>query len=122
MFVIVSLGEAAKNSRPIVIKEAKALREYYEDKFKDMKEKTTKAKEDRDKYNALYESELRRNWVMNDIRGENSDLKKRVERLSNELNSSDDRINEMSLENARLKEQIKALKKPASKKPAKKGK
>jgi len=119
MFVIVSLGEAAKDSRPIVIKEAKALREYYEGKLKDIEKKTEKAERNYAEYKAMYESELGRNRNMDNIQGENSDLKKQVERLSNELNSSDDRINEMALENARLKEKIKALEKPASKKGAK---
>jgi chromosome segregation ATPase len=118
--VIVSLGEAAKNSRPIVIKEAKALREYYEDKFKDMKEKTDKAEEDCAEYKKLYESELQRSSDRNGIMSRKVELEKQVERLINDLDSCEDRINDMALENANLKEQIEALKKPASKKTAKK--
>ena len=120
MFVIVSLSEAAKNSRPIVIKEAKALREYYEKKLKDLQEKTDKAEQNYAEYKGLYERELQKNGDVSSIRGDKIRLEAQVKRLSNELNSCDDRINDLSLENASLKEKIKALEKPASKKTAKK--
>lgn len=119
MFVIVSLSEAAKNSRPIIIKEAKALREYYEGKLKELQEKTDNAEDDRAKYKKLYESELQKNSDASSLRGDKIRLEVQVERLTKELNSCEDRISDMAQENARLKEQIKALEKPA-KKPAKK--
>lgn len=122
MFVIVSLSEAAKNSRPIVIKEAKALREYYEGRLEELQEKTTKAEEGRANYKKLYESELQKNGDAYSLRDEKIRLEAQVERLSDELNSCEDRINDMAQENSDLKEKIKALKKPASKKPVKKDK
>ena len=118
MFVIVSLGEAAKNSRPIVIKEAKALREYYEGKLKELQKKTAEAEEGRTNYKKLYESELQKNGDAYSLRDEKIRLEAQVKRLSGELNSCEDRISDMAQENAELKEQIKALEKPASKKSA----
>ena len=119
MFVIVQLGEAAKKSRPIVIKEAKALREYYEGKIEDLQKKTDTAEQNCAEYKALYESELQRNSDRNDIFSRKVELEAQVKRLTNDLNSCEDRINDMALENARLKEQIEALKKPAKKKDKK---
>lgn len=119
---IVLIAEMIKDSRPIVIKEAKALREYYEGKFKELQKNTNKAERKYAECKALYESELQRNSDRNDILSEKVELEAQVECLNNELSSCEDRINDMALENARLKEQIKALEKPASKKSAKKGK
>lgn len=116
------LVEMVKDNRPIIIKEAKALREYYEAKLKDANEKTAKAETDYNEYKELYNHELQRNSDRNDIMSKKAELEAQVECLNNELSSCEDRINDMAQENADLKEQIKALKKPASKKPAKKGK
>lgn len=111
--------EMAKDTHPIVIKEAKALREYYEGKFEDMKKNTDDAERKCAEYKGLYEKELQRNSDRNDILSEKVELEAQVERLSKELNSCEDRISDMAQENAELKEQIKELEKPA-KKPAKK--
>lgn len=119
MFVIVSLSEAAKNSRPIIIKEAKALREYYEGKLKELQEKTDNAEDDRAKYKKLYESELQKNSDASSLRGDKIRLEVQVERLTKELNSCEDRISDMAQENASLKEKLKALKEPAKKKDKK---
>lgn len=119
---VASLIEKAKDSRPIVIKEAKALREYYEGRLEELQEKTTKAEEGCANYKKLYESELQKNGDVSSLRSEKVRLEAQVERLSKELNSCDNRINDMAQENARLKEQIEALKKPATKKSVKKGK
>lgn len=113
------LSEMAKDSRPIVIKEAKALREYYEGKLKGMEEKTDKAEEERIRYKKLYESELQKNGDASSLRSEKIRLEAEVKRLAEELNSCEDRINEMALENASLKKKIEALEKPAKKKEKK---
>ena len=118
---IALLVEAVKNSRPIVIKEAKALREYYERKLKDTEKRADKAEQNYTEYKGLYNRELQRSSDRNDILSEKDRLVAQVERLNNEISSCDDRINDMAQENASLKEQIKALKESATKKPAKKG-
>ena len=112
--------DMARNNRPIVIKEAKALREYYEGKFEDMEEKTKKAEQNYSEYKELYEEQLQRNMDMDGMRSRKDELEAQVERLAHELNSCEDRINDMAQENASLKEKLKALKEPAKKKPAKK--
>lgn len=114
--------ELARDNRPIIIKEAKALREYYEEKLKDAEEKADKSEEDRIKYKELYNNELQRNSDRNDIRSKNVELEAQVKRLNNELASCEDRINDMAQENADLKERIKALEKPVTKKSTKKAK
>ena len=117
IFVVALLANMAKDSRPIVIKEAKALREYYESKLKVMEEKTDKAEEERSRYKSLYESELQKNGDASSLRSEKIRLEAQFKRLAEDLNSCEDRINEMAQENASLKEQIKALKKTTSNKP-----
>lgn len=112
---IALLVEAARDSRPIIIKEAKALREYYEDKLKGMQKAKDEADNKRAEYKELYERELQRNKVIRDISEKRDELEMRVKNLTNELNSCEGRINDMAQENANLKEQIKALKKPAKK-------
>lgn len=112
---VVLLAEAVKDNRPIVIKEAKALRDYYEGKLKDLQEKTEEAERKRAEYKELYECELKKNGDVSSTRSRNFSLEAQVERLTKELNSCEDRINDMAQENADLKEQIKALKKPVEK-------
>ena len=109
------LIEVTRDSRPIIIKEAKALREYYEDKFKDMQEAKDEADNKRAEYKDLYERELQRNRNIDSIVAKRNELEMRVENLTNELNSCEGRINDMAQENANLKAQIKALEKPAKK-------
>ena len=116
------LAEMAKDNRPIVIKEAKALRDYYESKLKELEKKADKAEKDYAEYKGLYENELQKNGDVSSIRSENFSLERQVERLTNDLNSCEDRINDMAQENASLNEQIKALKKRTSNKPTKKDK
>lgn len=113
---VAMMVEMARDKRPIVIKEAKALREYYEGKLEGMEEKTDKAEEERIRYKKLYESELQKNGDASSLRSEKIRLEAQVKRLAEELNSCEDRINEMAQENASLKEQIKASKKPTKKK------
>lgn len=112
---IALLVEVARDSRPIIIKEAKALREYYEDKFKDMQEAKDKADNKRAEYKDLYERELQRNRNIDSIAAQRDELERQVKRLTTELDSCEGRINDMAQENANLKEQIKALEKPAKK-------
>ena len=112
-------AEVAKNSRPIVIKEAKALREYYEGKLEDMEKKTDKAEEERTRYKKLYESELQKNGDASSLMSEKTILEAQFKCLTEELDSCEDRINDMVQENASLKKQIEALKKPAKKKEKK---
>lgn len=87
-----------------------------------LEEKTDKAEQKYAEYKGLYEHELQKNGDVSSIRGDKIRLEALVKRLSNELDSCNDRINDMAQENASLKEQIEALKKSALKKPAKKGK
>lgn len=112
---IALLIEVTRDSRPIIIKEAKALREYYEDKFKSMQKAKDEADNKRAEYKEMYERELQRSKIMRDISEERNELEMRVKNLTNELNSCEDRINDMAQENANLKAQIKALEKPAKK-------
>lgn len=111
-FFGVALLVNAGSKRPIIIKEAKALREYYEARLEYLQEKTEKAEQNYTEYKRLYESELQKNGDVSSLRGEKIRLEAQVKRLSGELNSCDDRINDMAQENAYLKEQIEALKKP----------
>lgn len=69
--------EMAKDTHPIIIKEAKALREYYEEKLKNMKEKTDQAEKDYIEYKGLYESELQRNSDRGDILSKKSNSKRK---------------------------------------------
>ena len=108
---VAMMVEMVRDKRPIVIKEAKALREYYEGKLEGIEEKTDKAEEESIRYKKLYESELQKNGDASILRSEKIRLEAQFKRLAEDLNSCEDRINEMAQENARLKEQIKALKK-----------
>lgn len=119
---ITLLVETVRDSRPIVIKEAKALREYYEAKLKDAEEKADTAETDCTEYKGLYEKELQKSRDIDNIWNKKVELEAQVKCLNNELNSCEDRINDMAQENSDLKVKIKALEKPASKKSAKKGK
>ena len=120
--LVALLANMAKDSRPIVIKEAKALRDYYESKLKVMEEKTDKAEEESIRYKKLYESELQKNGDASSLRSEKIRLEAQFKRLAEDLNSCEDRINEMAQENANLKKKINALKKTTSNKTTKKGK
>ena len=112
---IAFIVETVKDSHPIVIKEAKTLREYYEEKLKDAKEKMDNAEQKHAEYKELYNRELQRNSDRDDILSEKVRLEAQVKRMANDLNSCEDRINDMALENAGLKEKIKALEKTARK-------
>lgn len=112
---IALLVETVRESRPIIIKEAKALREYYEDKLKDMQKRKDEADNKRAEYKELYQRELQRNEDIDRIREERDELEMRVKCLTNERDACVDRVDDMAQENANLKEQIKALKKPAKK-------
>lgn len=112
---IAMLAGLAQENRPLVIKEAKALREYYEGKFKDMAEKTEKAERQREEYKGLYEHELQRNGAMGHVIDGKAELEAQVKCLTDELSSCEDRISDMAQENAHLKQQIKALEKPKKK-------
>lgn len=121
-FVILELVAAIKDDRPIIIKEAGALRSYYEEKLKDAEGKAEGAKRNYAEYKSLYERELERNREADDARREkdgierrNSELKLRVDELEGELSSCEGRIEAIAQENDELKKKIKALSKPAKK-------
>lgn len=123
-FVILELVAAIKNDRPIIIKEAGALRSYYEEKLKDAEGRAEEAKRNYAEYKSLYKRELKRNREADDVRREkdgierrNSELELRVDELEGELSSCEDRIEAMAQENDELRKKIKA-----SNKPTKKGK
>lgn len=109
------LAIMVRENRPIIIKEAKALREYYEGKLEDMTKKAEKAESERGEYKELYERELQRNGDIDRMRERKNELEAQVKNLIANLDASDDRVSDMAEENAKLKEQIKALKKPAKK-------
>ena len=116
---IALFAEIAKDTHPIAIKEAKALREYYEGKFEDMKKNTDEAERKCAEYKGLYEHELQRNSDRGDILSKKAELEAQVERLTHDLNLCEDRISDMAKENADLKGQIKELEKLAKKKDKK---
>lgn len=120
--VVLNLVDIIKNKRPIIIKEAGALRGYYEEKLKNAEGEAEEAERNYTKYKELYECELERNNEMDERRREadgierrNSELKLRVIDLENELCSCTDRINTMAQENDELEKKIKALSKLAKK-------
>ena len=120
--IVASLIGVYKNKRPIIIKEAKALRSYYEEKLKDAENMADKAKRDCKEYKRLYESELEKRREMDyscreteGIERRNSELEKRVLELEGELSSCEGRIEAMAKENDELKKKIKALSKPVKK-------
>lgn len=120
--IVASLIGVYKNKRPIIIKEAKALRSYYEEKLKDAENMAEKAKRDCKEYKRLYESELETRREADEKRREadgierrNGELILRVSKLEGELSSCEDRIETMAKENDELKKKIKALSKPVNK-------
>ena len=115
IFGVALLVDTASKEHPIIIKEAKALREYYEGRLKDLQKKSEEAEQNFAEYKKLYESELDKNGDVSSLRSKKFYLEGQLERLNNELSSCEDKINDMAQENAYLKEQIKALKKPAKK-------
>lgn len=120
--IILSLAEDARNKSPIIIKEAKALRSYYEEKLKNAENMAEKAKRDCKEYKSLYEHELEireetreKRREADDIERRNGELILRVSKLEGELSSCEDRIETMAKENTELKKKIKELRKPAKK-------
>lgn len=119
---ILCLVDDRKNNRPIIIKEAKALRSYYEKKLEDAEREAEEAKRNYAEYKGLYNHELeirkevdKSRRESDDIERRNSELKLRVINLEGELCSCTDRIEAMARENDELKKKIKELSKPAKK-------
>lgn len=112
---VLRLIDNVKNKRPIIIKEAGALRSYYEEKLKDAEKKAEKAESNYAEYKRLYERELQEHRDANGLANENSELKLRTINLEGKLSSCVDRIEAMAQENAELKKKIKELRKPAKK-------
>lgn len=113
--IVASLIGVYKNKRPIIIKEAKALRGYYEEKLKYAENMAEKAERDCKEYKRLYESELETRREANGIERRNGELILQVSKLEGELSSCEDRIEAMAKENDELKKKIKELSKPAKK-------
>lgn len=122
MVVILELVETVKDKRPIIIKEARALRNYYEERLTDAKKEAEEARRNYANYKELYKHELERYEELDGRRREtdsiasrNNELNLRVIELEGELSSCEGRIEAMAQENDELKKKIKALSKPAKK-------
>lgn len=118
--IVASLIGVYKNKRPIIIKEAKALRSYYEEKLKDAENMADKAERDCKEYKSLYENELEKHEEVDerlrearDTERRNDELRLRIVDLEGELSSCEGRIETMAKENDELKKKIKELRKPA---------
>lgn len=120
--IVSTLIGVYRNKSPIIIKEAKALRSYYEEKLRNAENMAEKAKRDCKEYKSLYDHELEtrretdeKRREANDIERRNGELILRVSKLEGELSSCEDRIETMAKENTELKKKIKELSKPAKK-------
>lgn len=120
--IVSTLIGVYRNKRPIIIKEAKALRSYYEERLKDAVERAEKAESNYAEYKGMYEHELEvreevdeRRRESDGIERENRGLRLRVDELEGELSSCESRIETMAQENDELKKKIKALSKPVKK-------
>lgn len=105
------ITDCIDRKRPIVIKEAKYLREYYDRKLRAAEDKAAKDREDAARYEGLYERELERNRKVDGLerelelaRSENNVLEDRVRKLTEDNESLETTIENMAKENQSLKQ------------------
>lgn len=126
--VIFLIAMFIDSKKPIVIKEAKYLREYYDRKLRAAENSADTELARADKYEGLYEAELERNRKVDGmerelelVRSENTVLQDKVRELTEDNESMEATIEEMAKENQILKqEKDQSLKQAKRKSGAKK--
>ena len=118
--VLSIITDCIDKKRPIVIKEAKYLREYYDRKLRAAEDSAVTELARANKYEGLYEAELERNRKADGMerelelaRAENAVLQDKVRELTKDNESLEATIEEMAKENQSLKQ---AKKKSGAKK------
>lgn len=121
--VLFIITDCIDRKRPIVIKEAKYLREYYERKLRAAENNAAEEERHAADYKGLYEAERERNRKVDGMerelelaRSENGVLTERVEKLTEDNESLEEKIEEMAKENQLLKQEKNQDKKQAKKK------
>lgn len=121
--VLFIITDCIDRKRPIVIKEAKYLREYYDRKLRAAEDSADTESARANKYEGLYEAELERNRKVDDmerelelVRSENTVLQDKVRELTEDNESLEATIEEMAKENQLLKQEKNQSQKQAKKK------
>lgn len=109
--VLFIITDCIDRKRPIVIKEAKYLREYYDRKLRAAEGSADTESARATKYEGLYEAELERNRKVDGLerelelaRAENARLEDRVRELTEDNESLETTIEEIAKENQSLKQ------------------
>ena len=109
--VIFLIAVFIDDKKPIVIKEAKYLREYYDGKLKAAEDKAATDRADATKYEGLYHAELEKNRKADDVArkldlalAENARLEDKVKELTKDNEYLEATIEEMAKENQGLKQ------------------
>lgn len=109
--VIFLIASFIDEKKPIVIKEAKYLREYYERKLRAAENNAAENAEDATRYRGLYESELEKNRKVDGterelelVRSEKAVLEDKVRKLKEDNESLEATIEDMAKENQSLKQ------------------
>lgn len=126
--VLFIITDCIDSKKPIVIKEAKYLREYYDRKLRAAEDKAATEEESATEYRGLYRAELEKNRKTDDIerkleleRSENAVLQDEVRKLTEDNESLEATIEEMAKENQLMKqEKNQSLKQAKTKSGAKK--
>ena len=118
--VLFIITDCIDRKRPIVIKEAKYLREYYDRKLQAAADKAEEEEKNAYDYKSMYERELEKNRKVDDIErkldlalAEKAVLEDKVRALTKDNESLEATIEEMAKENQSLKQ---AKKKSGAKK------
>lgn len=121
--VLFIITDCIDRKRPIVIKEAKSLREYYVRKLRAAEDRGDEESARATRYEGLYEAELERNRKVDSMereleleRSENTVLQDKVRELTEDNESLEATIEEMAKENQLLKQEKNQSQKQAKKK------